>query len=337
MYWTTALSTATLLAPHTLAEIIPLPADPSIHAGSSGLLQHHAQDMSSQYISRRQSSPEDETQGAAPLTPDGSMDWDAWDSRTVAACMQALGRLDTASNPSGTSICYNLPMLNRTSGIFGADLRLFKVSEPSGSWVNIPPENIEVTVGFRGAAVSAVDPNRGEAQQQQQQQQQQNRVKRQDNAGQRNRTTELLQTYFFIGQIGREHMEANMTSAEIEALVMPILTLSATNPDGVTLTTNVSSNEAAFLTGVFSDEENLSDFTRADRAVANITRALENAEVAFVLPGVQILIFPIGLVIIAVWTLIGVAAYGFGTYERVQYAESFKRRQALAGNARSRI
>ncbi|KAL2761007.1 hypothetical protein ACRALDRAFT_1066602 [Sodiomyces alcalophilus JCM 7366] len=331
MHWTTALSTATLLASCALAEISPLSVDPSTRAGSSDLLQHGVQDTSSHYISRRQSS-DDEGQGqneVVPLTPDGSMDWDAWDNRTAAACLEALGRLNEASNPSGTSICYNLPALNRTSGVFGADLRVYKVSEPSGSWANIPPENIEVTVAFRGAGVSSVEMNETP------QEGAQNNAKRQEEEP--SSSMELLQRYFIVGQINPENMEANMTSAKLEALVMPILTLTATTPDGLTVSTNVSSNEAAFLTGIFSDEENLSDFTRADRAVANITRALEDGEVAFVLPGVQILIFPIGLVITGSWTLLGLAAYGYGTYERINYAESFKRRKALATNARSRI
>lgn len=219
MYWTAALSTAALLASRALAETISLSIDPSLQAGASSLLQHYAQDPSSHYISRRQTSDDDgdggdddadEGEGGAgrndivPLTPDGLMDWDTWDNTTVEACLEALGRLTVASNPSGTAICYNLPILNRNSGAFGADLRVFKVSEPSGPWADIPPENIEVTVAFRGAAVSSVEPDQavqGGAQ---------SNVRRQENA-EKPSDMELLQRYFIVGQIHREHMESNMT------------------------------------------------------------------------------------------------------------------------------
>jgi hypothetical protein len=115
------------------------------------------------------------------------------------------------------------------------------------------------------------------------------------------------------------------------------LTLSAVNSTGQTVRTNVSSNEAAFLTGVFSKEVVLSDFALAQQAQTNMTQRLANKEVAFVLPGVQIMIFPIGLIVTSVWLVIGLAFYGFGTYERVGYAESFRRRTAVAGNTRKPI
>lgn len=118
---------------------------------------------------------------------------------------------------------------------------------------------------------------------------------------------------------------------------MPVLTLSASNSSGDNVSTTVSSNEAAFLTGVFSEFRPMSDFAMAEEAVANVTAQLAEQEVAFVLPGVQLMIFPIGLIITSIWLLVGVAAYGFGTYERIQYAESFKKRKAMAVNRRAPI
>jgi hypothetical protein len=131
-----------------------------------------------------------------------------------------------------------------------------------------------------------------------------------------------------------------MTSAELEALVMPILTLSAVNGTGQTIATNVSSNEAAFVAGVFSKEIFMSEFALASAAVDDITQRMLNSfdpnnatlvPVAFVLPGVQIMIFPIGLVITGLWLLIGLVVIGFGTYERFNYRTQFQRRKAVAG------
>lgn len=113
---------------------------------------------------------------------------------------------------------------------------------------------------------------------------------------------------------------------------MPILTLSAKNSTGGQVSTNVSVNEASFLTGVFSREVVMSDWSMAQVAVDDQVAGLKNGTVAFVLPGVQLLVFPVGLIITSVWLLIGLAAYGFGTWERMKYADMYKRRQAIPTN-----
>ena len=72
----------------------------------------------------------------------------------------------------------------------------------------------------------------------------------------------------------------------------------------------------------------MSDFGFAQAAVEEMTAKLGRGEVAFVLPGVNILIFPIGLIVTSIWFLIGVAFYGFGTYERYSYRDAYRRRKA---------
>ena len=112
-------------------------------------------------------------------------------------------------------------------------------------------------------------------------------------------------------------------SGGVEALVMPQVTLSA---GGVS--TTVQPNAAAFINGVFSKEIIQSDFGVAQAAVEDIVAQLANGDVAFVLPGVNILIFPIGLIVTSIWLAIGLAFYGFGTYERYAYRDSYRRRKA---------
>lgn len=120
------------------------------------------------------------------------------------------------------------------------------------------------------------------------------------------------------------------SSADLEALVMPILTLSATTNTGAVISSNVSLNEAVFLVGVFSNDVILSDFAAAQQAVAQLQVGLKNGTVAFVLPGVNLMIFPTGLVISGTWLLIGLLVYGFGTYERIQHVAAYKRRAVHA-------
>ena len=127
---------------------------------------------------------------------------------------------------------------------------------------------------------------------------------------------------------------------------MPTLTLSAINPQGQKIATNVSSNEAAFVAGVFSQDVIMSEFAIAQAAVDDIVNRLHNPDlndptnpnnVAFVLPGTQIMIFPVGLIITSIWLVIGLAVVGFGTYERMSFREQFRRRTARAGGGKTRI
>lgn len=115
---------------------------------------------------------------------------------------------------------------------------------------------------------------------------------------------------------------------------MPTVTLTAQNSTGQTVSTNVSSNEAAFVAGVFSQEVFMSDFAVAQAAVDLVVAELANGTVAFILPGVNILIFPIGLVITSIWLAAFLATWGFGTFQRMSYREQFRRRTArLNGKA----
>lgn len=38
------------------------------------------------------------------------------------------------------------------------------------------------------------------------------------------------------------------------------------------------------------------------------------------------MILPIGTIITSIWLVIGLAAYGWGTFERINYAEMYKQR-----------
>lgn len=122
---------------------------------------------------------------------------------------------------------------------------------------------------------------------------------------------------------------------------MPSLTLTGPTPSR-NLTTTLSPNEAAFLTGVFSDKTPISDFSAAQAAVDAQLQRLRNGtgtepDVAFILPGTQILIFPVGLIITGTWALLGIAAYGFGTVERWRFREIYRERAKLLSSVGRRV
>jgi hypothetical protein len=260
---------------------------------------------------------------------DGSLNLDSWNAATNAACIENLKRLLRSTNPSGYCVCYNLPSLDADAGIFEADLRLYRVSEPRDGFANVRPEDIQVEVTYAGAAVSTIEAN--EVQAMGMQGQYASIGKRADG------DPELMRVSMLAGKINEDRMHKDMTMAELEELVMPVLTLSAQNASGNSVSTTVSLNEAAFLTGVFSNEVVVSDFGAAKSSVENSRAGLASGEIAFVLPGVQILIFPVGLVIVSVWLLLGVTAYGYGTFQRMRYAEMYKQRTKLSTKPRSTI
>ena len=115
----------------------------------------------------------------------------------------------------------------------------------------------------------------------------------------------------------------------LEAILMPTFTLTGTVGKD-TIQTNVSMNEASFLTGVFSKAVVMSEFSAAQAAVIQQVDALNNGTIAFVMPGTHIMVFPIGAIITSVWLFLGLAVYGFGTCERMRYADVFERRKAMA-------
>lgn len=121
----------------------------------------------------------------------------------------------------------------------------------------------------------------------------------------------------------------------MEALLLPSLTLTANTSDSSAdpLRTTLSPNEASFLTGVFSNTSVLSDFAAAQAAVDRRLADLDSGDIAFIVPGTQFMVFPIGFIITSVWTVLGVGAYGWGTLERYKFKKSFEERRRILSNS----
>lgn len=160
------------------------------------------------FIESRQSQGVDlNTTSDVVFNPDGTINMTAWDEQATVACTAALSALPEASNPSGTCICYNLPLLNNITGTFKADLRLFRISAPTGAFTGIAPQNIEVALTYRGASVSAVSATTAAKMG--------SRTvgRRQDVAANvtTNPNLQHLQTYLFVGQIDADQMKTPLS------------------------------------------------------------------------------------------------------------------------------
>ena len=80
-----------------------------------------------------------------------NLDLSKWTTETVALCAAALNATKP-SNPSGVAACWNIPVLLRESGVFVADLRMFRVGDASGAWANANIDTYNVSVEYQGSA-----------------------------------------------------------------------------------------------------------------------------------------------------------------------------------------
>jgi hypothetical protein len=103
-------------------------------------------------------------QSLKPAAGDASKaDLAKWEENTRAACMQTLENLNgKASNPSGIAVCYNLPFLDNSTGVFQAELRMYNISAPIDPWKGVTTSDVSMTLSYLGATVQAMgsmDPN----------------------------------------------------------------------------------------------------------------------------------------------------------------------------------
>lgn len=210
MFWKVAVTTAALAA-RACAEIRPLAVDSRFEVRAVDVLERNYEDVANRYMEKRQNAQVDgewTAKSEVTLNPNGSINMTAWEQETLQACTDALSHLDQASNPSGTCICYNLPSLDAQTGVFEADLRLFKVSEANGAFSGIPPQNIQIGLSFNGASVSPVSADKIAG-----------TTARRDLslempwAGLQKRAVkpQILQTYLFVGQIDQTRMVPPMS------------------------------------------------------------------------------------------------------------------------------
>jgi len=311
MFWQTA-AVASLLAGQVLAGVL---------GDSSWRIRRDAGERVRRYVDsivepveRRQTT---ETPPPLNLT--------AWDSQTMAACTTALQALNgVATNPSGTAICYNLPFLDNSTGVFQADLRLFSISAPTGDFADIPPTNIQVGLSYIGATVSPVNASTLAIRS----------VagtsliswpRSQDSLEKRQAPMpQMAQAYAFVGQINKDLISPNMDATILQKLLTPTVTLTGTDTTGATVNTTLSSSEATFVSGVFAATPTISK--------ATVQSPIQTLVVAsgqpFVVPGLNILIFPIGGIITGIWAVLFVATIAYGTYGRLRFRENYRRRRA---------
>ena len=88
-------------------------------------------------------------------TSDGVEDEAAWDEDTERACVSAIDQIRSlSSDPSGTVACYNVKSLDRLSGNFRADVRVYQASSPTVDWLGSGIEGFAIGLNYAHATVT---------------------------------------------------------------------------------------------------------------------------------------------------------------------------------------
>lgn len=90
-----------------------------------------------------------------------------------------------------------------------------------------------------------------------------------------------------------------------------------------------SADTTFFVNGNFADTPGTGP---AAAVPTNIQNALTAAS-AFVVPGTTLGIFPLGFIITCGWSVVFVAAVGYGTYGRMMFRQHYRRRKAAAAGS----
>lgn len=257
----------------------------------------------------------------------------AWDAQTTAACTSALEMLNgVASNDAGLAVCYNLPYLDNSTGVFQADLRLFTISPPKGQFANIPTQNVSVALSYVGATVSPIDAASMIAARDERVSLiswPRNEVHRRQTAA----IPTIAQSYAFVGQINKDLLTSDMSSSTLERLLVPKITLTGTDTTGTKVNATLAEGEATFVSGVFA-QPIIASKTAVQPPIQTLVVA---SDAPFVVPGLNILIFPIGGIITGVWTVLFIGTIAYGTIGRIQFRDQYRRRSAAAKGVMPRI
>ena len=113
---------------------------------------------------------------------------------------------------------------------------------------------------------------------------------------------------------------------ELEKLLAPTVTLTGLSAAGLQVNATLDSSEASFVSGVFALEATVSK-TEVEPPMQTLVVA---KDAPFILPGMNILIFPIGGVITSIWAVLLIGTIGYGTLGRIRFRDQFRRRTAIA-------
>lgn len=237
------------------------------------------------------------------------MDLIAWATDATTECIKMMDGQTQASNEAGIAICYNIPALfmEAQPPLFAIDMRMFKINDATGDWANIDSEGYMIDVKFsNGTAAAQRNSTAPEIA----------AAKAAEGEG---NNIHLLESHPWIGTLSPDIVTRDPDVEEFKRILTPEVTLMASTSDGRKIQQRIKIEDTSFLLGVFSP-------TRAPPT--------PTPPAPFELPGTKIEITPIGLYIFAAYMALACGMYGWGTYERAQFREQYRKKMAQRGPVR---
>lgn len=238
---------------------------------------------------------------------------------TTDACIKSMSAMTSVSNAPGFAACYNiLDWHQNMGGMFQADLRLFKFSDPVDQFATVPMNDITVQLVYPNSTQFSILGTQ----------------KRSLSTLQRRQSgPQEVQQFSLVGNFKMQLDFKKLNNTQLMSLLIPQIMLNA-NVNGSAVQSQLQAKDSVyFITGQFKGEAS----PQAALMAANPAMAVTAIEVSkgFVLPGTTFGIFPTGLIVTGIWCIIFILAFGLGTLGRMQHRDVYRKRvAATSGHVR---
>lgn len=242
----------------------------------------------------------------------------AMNESIATACIDDLSKLTSVDNAAGLAACYNIMQYDSKQGAFEADLRLYQMFSPSGSFKDIPVTDIMLSLTYPASTMF---------------QSLTKRSKRDAVVERQSDSMAEIQQYTLFGSFEKTLNLDMLNDTQIMSLMLPDIKLNSADSSQQPISANISSADGAwFVVGEFKNEY------KPALVTPTVATAAIAAAAPFVLPGTTLGIFPTGLIITCAWTFLFFLAYGLGTIGRIKYRDVYRKRKAAqAGRTGKRI
>jgi len=241
-----------------------------------------------------------------------------------------------ASNPAGLAVCYNVPYLDMTKGVFEAELRIYNISAPSGDFNGVTPAMMSVTLQYSGATIQKsngslpVKRDLVELVERQAQMSTPTGTAMPPSGAMPNGIMMPSEVAIrkYVGQVNKALMTPGMNLTTFQPLLIPQIAISAVEPgNGQQVNTTLSSTEASFVAGIFSRSAGNSTDPKdiLGQPAEQLAVAAEGLPTPFVVPGLALGVFPVGLIVTSAWMLLFSLTVGLGTFGRIQFRDQYRR------------
>jgi hypothetical protein len=229
--------------------------------------------------------------------------------------LQALN--GSASSASGMAVCYNIAFLNNVTGVFQADLRLYRVAPATTEWANVKDADVNIDLSYSGASVSMASEN-GPAP---------SSKRSLEGRAVSDLTPTLVQGFNFVGKMNDDLINTPLNISKLRSYLSPEVILTTPNPADPSsdmLKTTLSPDDASFVNGLLG--QGSSPSCSALACLPSPAEARRAATGEFQLPGKTFGIFPLGLIITGAWAVVACVVVGWGTLGRYRFRTQYRRR-----------